>query len=357
MLDENRLEYFLRRESAIGDRIARENARVSNYIVAKPPLPPSTGAPLARQLLDALRRPGPINVGRPVNQLGASSFHFKITSIAKDSFFDGFARRPMSAGSVASNHQSYLERGGADAAQNQQYLERGAPERGPVVASFGNLGRSFGERRDFWDTVAGAEHAPASFAIATLHFCRDPEFWKEVRSDPAAPDPLRSALASNSRKLILKDVVTTCLLMAYLRTFPATDKPPVVISPGRGGRIQTRMVIELPHEVSDQTRRSIAEAFCDNMFGKKPGIRHWAVIHAPDEHNDAKNYHLHIAGRAQTKQADEFGTSKFASSATTRRIATADCGARRDRIATVNSPGATGLRPLENNTRRLSIAR
>ena len=309
MLDENRLEYFLRRESAIGDRIARENARVSNYIVAKPPLPPSTGAPLARQLLDALRRPGPINVGRPVNQLGASSFHFKITSIAKDSFFDGFARRPMSAGSVASNHQSYLERGGADAAQNQQYLERGAPERGPVVASFGNLGRSFGERRDFWDTVAGAEHAPASFAIATLHFCRDPEFWKEVRSDPAAPDPLRSALASNSRKLILKDVVTTCLLMAYLRTFPATDKPPVVISPGRGGRIQTRMVIELPHEVSDQTRRSIAEAFCDNMFGKKPGIRHWAVIHAPDEHNDAKNYHLHIAfhDRPARKIPDQTG--------------------------------------------------
>jgi hypothetical protein len=309
MLDENRLQYFLRRESAIGDRIARESARVRRYVVAKPPLAPSTGPSLGHQMLEALRRPGPINVGRPANGVGASSFHFKITSHAKDSSFDGFARRPLSASSVAGAHQSYLERIGADTALNQQYLERGDPGLGPVVASFGNIGRSFRERLDFWNAVTDAAHAPASFAVATLYLDRDPEFWKEVRADEAAPEALRSVLASNSRKLILKDVVSTALLMTYLRTFPATDKLPVVISPGRGGRTQTRIVAELPHEVSDQTRRSIAEAFCDKMFGKKPGIRFWAVIHAPDEHNDAKNYHLHVVfhDRPTRKVPDQTG--------------------------------------------------
>jgi len=285
MLDEDRIEFLIRRESATGDRIARENARVRRYIVAKLPLAPSSGAPLARQLLNALRRPGPINVGRPVNEVGARSFHFSTTSCAKDS----------SSGSVAGAHQSYLERGGPDAAQNQQYLERGAPGGGPVVASFGNLGRTFEERLDFWNAVTSAEHAPASFAVASLHFDRGPEFWTEVGSDRAAPEALRAALASGSRKIVLRDVVSTALLMAYLTSFPATNKPPVVISPGRGGRIQTRVVAELPHEVSDETRRSIAEAFCNKMFGKTPGVRYWAVIHAPDEHNDARNYHLHIA--------------------------------------------------------------
>ena len=299
MLDEDRIEFFIRRESATGDRIARENARVRRYIVAGLPLAPSSGAPLARQMLNALRRPGPINVGRPVNEVGASSFHFSITSCAKDSF----------SGSVAGTHQSYLERGGPDAAQNQQYLERGAPGGGPVVASFGNLGRTFEKRQDFWNAVTSAEHAPASFAVATLYLDRDPEFWTEVGSDSAAPEPLRSAFASKSRKVILKDVVSTALLMAYLMSFPATEKPPVVISPGRGGRIQTRVVAELPHEVSDETRRSIAAAFCDKIFGKKPGIRYWTVIHAPDEHNDAKNCHLHIAffDRRTRKTLDQTG--------------------------------------------------
>ena len=268
---------------------------------------------MARQLLNALRRPGPINVGRPVNEVGARSFHFSTTSCAKDS----------SSGSVAGAHQSYLERGGPDAAQNQQYLERGAPGGGPVVASFGNLGRTFEERLDFWNAVTSAEHAPASFAVASLHFDRGPEFWTEVGSDRAAPEALRAALASGSRKIVLRDVVSTALLMAYLTSFPATNKPPVVISPGRGGRIQTRVVAELPHEVSDRRAVRSPKRSATRCSARRPASdigRSSTLptsITTPGIITSTSPSMIGRRGRSPIRRADESGILNSASCATT----------------------------------------
>ena len=54
--------------------------------------------------------------------------------------------------------------------------------------------------------------------------------------------------------------------------------------------------MELPFELTPAQRLQLAEDFCHDRFvaGRDCPIPHWCVIHAPDEHNDARNVHMHI---------------------------------------------------------------
>jgi len=62
---------------------------------------------------------------------------------------------------------------------------------------------------------------------------------------------------------------------------------------GRRGRVQCRIILELPHEADQATRFRIARDFA-RVFEEK-GLPYWCAIHAPSGHNDARNWHLHIA--------------------------------------------------------------
>ena len=59
-----------------------------------------------------------------------------------------------------------------------------------------------------------------------------------------------------------------------------------------GGRTQTRMVVELPHEATPDERHEIVRQFTDELRLK--GIPFWASIHAPTKDNDQRNHHAHI---------------------------------------------------------------
>lgn len=61
--------------------------------------------------------------------------------------------------------------------------------------------------------------------------------------------------------------------------------------PGRS-RVQSRIIAELPHEIPDAERASIACDFCQ-VFEER-GLPYWATIHKPGKRNNDKNYHLHI---------------------------------------------------------------
>jgi hypothetical protein len=61
----------------------------------------------------------------------------------------------------------------------------------------------------------------------------------------------------------------------------------------RGGRVQCRLVIELPHELTGEQRLSILQAFARRF--EERGLPHYGVIHKPDENNDDRNYHAHFA--------------------------------------------------------------
>src|SRR3546814_1988820 len=81
--------------------------------------------------------------------------------------------------------------------------------------------------------------------------------------------------------------------------------PPFEFKSGRGGRVQFRLVAELPYELTPEDRALIVQNFCDHLGGletrdgedggqQSVGMMYTAVIHAPDAHNDLRNYHLHI---------------------------------------------------------------
>lgn len=60
----------------------------------------------------------------------------------------------------------------------------------------------------------------------------------------------------------------------------------------KGGRTQTRLVLELPHEATARQRHEIVRRFTDEFQAR--GIPYWASIHAPTGRNDARNHHAHI---------------------------------------------------------------
>ena len=56
--------------------------------------------------------------------------------------------------------------------------------------------------------------------------------------------------------------------------------------------LQHRLILELPHEVSPEVRLAIVKSFTKRF--EDEGIPYWAVLHAPTEKNDRRNYHAHI---------------------------------------------------------------
>jgi hypothetical protein len=59
-----------------------------------------------------------------------------------------------------------------------------------------------------------------------------------------------------------------------------------------GGRTQTRLVLELPHEASARDRHKIVREYVAEFEDK--GIPYWASIHEPTKRNDSRNFHAHI---------------------------------------------------------------
>ncbi|WCL55583.1 MobA/MobL family protein [Gimibacter soli] len=60
------------------------------------------------------------------------------------------------------------------------------------------------------------------------------------------------------------------------------------------GRLQTRIIAELPYEseIGPWGRREIARKFA--VWFEELGLPHVIVVHRPDDHGDQRNYHLHV---------------------------------------------------------------
>lgn len=58
-------------------------------------------------------------------------------------------------------------------------------------------------------------------------------------------------------------------------------------------RLQSRIIFELPHWVTDGERRTIVERF-GQIFADR-GLGYWVVVHRPGQHGDRRNFHGHIA--------------------------------------------------------------
>ena len=323
---------YAKKHARTGDRIARRAARLRDRSAAQQGFHPSTGPSLATQIARALKRPGVVATGRPTTAEGVSAFHFSVRPITKGSdatALAGGTARPGASGA----HQRYLEREGAAektladididvahlATEQQEYIEREAAAE-HVLASFGNISNIYEERMEFWRLVEESEYAPKTHVI-TFNPNYDLAFWKAVDT-PAleAPPQLVEAVRDKITELKVDDPTAVAILTFFKAHQSAdNDKTPAIgIEIGRGGRIQTRIIAELPHEVSAEKRVQIARDFCETRIANieppdpnepdRPKVlRYWTVIHAPDSDNDSRNNHMHVVfyERPTNKEIDD----------------------------------------------------
>lgn len=255
---------------------------------------------------------------RPQGQNGAVSFHFSVTTFSKGGQLADVLKGRRSASAALSGggkHQRYIDREDAvevvQSKEMQSYIDDPSKleqvfSDGMEVSSFGNIGATKQERDAFWDAVDDAEDKPRKTKVI-LDPEKDPDVWSKVRKGVAnrvdTPSTLSLALTANQA---ISETVTEADGLKLIDIFQKAgftrisaeqsvdDLPdaPIAFLVGRGGRVQTRLVIELPHEMTPSQRLLLTKEFCrpyENL-----GLPYWAAIHAPNKHNDRRNYHVHI---------------------------------------------------------------
>ena len=223
------------------------------------------------------------------------------------------------------------------AAKTQSYIEReGAAEPlGRILSSFGTFpGETSVERMTYWDALDAYENPPPNHHVL-INPHADPAFWAIVDADLNAPAMLRDRDRNTPARVKHPDKdVAEMYRYARTRTAISPTRPirdpdlplnqkgrhpnqAIAVDEAPSARVQTKMIGELPHELDAQERLGLMKNFCDMLFNKthlsweKPGqvfdpldnnwierkspIPYWCVIHAPDEHNDPRNFHYHIA--------------------------------------------------------------
>jgi hypothetical protein len=312
------------------DALGLQRGRVVDEIAKK--LARERGKP-AKRMAD-LRLPAARNV-RPQTIDGRTSFHFSHEAVSK-------TRNNMEKDSglrigpgAARKHGKYIERDGAVAAMSDKEkaeleklldghpeLEAGESpdglltierrkeaalhgyyvERQEALATqpdgekvlFTNISADPLERARVWDKIEEFERNPSPDEL-TIHVARHQAFWDRVRQDPDLPRPLADALllaeADKPYRFQTDDARSS---LRWLREQPDWDRedPAVKARLGEGGRIQYRMIGELPHELDLRSRTAVLAEFAHEFERRK--LPYVAVMHAPDHANDDRNWHFHL---------------------------------------------------------------
>lgn len=256
-------------------------------------------------------------------------------------------------------HAAYIERPGAS-----EWRESAADKDGTELPLLGPLERVEGkesiftnisdhpdERLEFWRAVEARESNPRVHMIF-LKPTASPGWWEALpATDLLDEDFKEHALRvaeqhkrfidrqaqepDNEEKFKVEPFICSAekagKLIEQAEAMPGLDRAahPLWFKSGRGGHIQYRMVAELPHEIPPEARAEIVGEFCDHIATleeredadgevKKVGMMYTAVIHAPDPHNDSRNFHLHVVAhdRPATIIVDENGQREWDFAAT-----------------------------------------
>jgi hypothetical protein len=332
-----------RKAHALQSRLARQQARI---IAAMNLVGRTRGrSGVATSAFSAGASFGASLFGRPKTSIRAKSqdgkevFHCRITRVTSGSEFTNLisgrspqktnAAREKSTMSSSAAHQAYIERESAveatqkpraskdmlDADRGREidgavegllvtaddigyaaaaaaYIDR---DTGAVISSFGNIAESLEGRIAFWLAVEKAEQKPSTHQI-TVNPGIDKGFWDHVENDDDAPDYLKKISASArdaivTERLREKDAKSIYNYFLSHRTAKAEDAQTISFEPGRGGRVQTRLVMELPADMTAEQRLEIAQKFCEKEF---QGVRFHCAIHSPTSTNDKRNFHFHV---------------------------------------------------------------
>lgn len=344
----SKLAAFLRRRE-------EEESRLNNAARRGRDINNETGRPHRQSrftTLPSFSRPTPL-VQRSA-PTGARPFHFEMKTVGRN---PSAVAAQTSCGEFSGRgpgfeHAVYVERDGAPEAvvsqDREAYLSRedaveqhgsitlltrdeaqallGVPEldgmgAAPLVsgdlAVLSNISDDIIERQTYWSLVNDHERKTHS-ATLLADPSRCPEWWARLETDTVLDRDLHRHLLTERDRYVrhIADrpdktfrpssfkvpVHQRDSFMRALQTVGASDeREPPVSAKVRHGRVQTRMIAELPHEATPAERLEIVRDFCAglerverNKQGQWVGWMYTAVIHAPDENNDRRNYHLHV---------------------------------------------------------------
>lgn len=337
-------------------RVARMIGRMKRDLLGLAPLRPYYSpigggrygmVAFAAEIYDALDRPGVAPTRKPKNADGGETFHFALTTVSKTSSFTRLLTGEREGSAAA--HESYIEREDAPEAfahaqarfleqsgpvssveladgvkrgiQGHAYIERkhaieAADRDADTLSMYGNLPDDFAARLGFWEAVEAHEREPRTHFLS-IDPSKVPDLWKRIESDPAAPPEVLAAGRLPPRVIQTKkksDNPRTHELLGQLKL--TEDRAPAIQTylksikgwdefcfwtPGRGGRIQMRLIISLPYELTADERLTLLKKFCDAQFrnlkandGSYVHVPFWAVVHKPEATSDDRNYHAHI---------------------------------------------------------------
>lgn len=173
---------------------------------------------------------------------------------------------------------------------------------------FTNINDNSAIRQEFWNAVARTARQAQPDRLE-IRYAPHKDYWDEVRADPACPGELRTAIDAAAKDGIATTTTgsneplrswmhnsgrpkwkTGAYAKSGRDTKGTTD--PGVWRDGRGGRVQFRIIGELPKELSMEGRKKAVLELCKEF--EKRRLPFVAVIHAPDYDNHPDNWHYHI---------------------------------------------------------------
>lgn len=171
-------------------------------------------------------------------------------------------------------------------------------------ALFTNIDDDPDRRAEFWKLVEEHEGTPSPDKM-TFKPGDAPNFWKSVADHPDCPRELRQTIQScwgssvGSERSVTLELVSGKRTRAFLKTFEEWlgDEDTLTtnlatFADGRGGRVQHRVVIEIPTELGPKRGFELIKEFAGGLA--KRGLMVIAVMHAPDHKNNENNWHGHI---------------------------------------------------------------
>ncbi|MAC11060.1 MAG: hypothetical protein CMN74_02275 [Sphingorhabdus sp.] len=180
---------------------------------------------------------------------------------------------------------------------------------------FTNISEDPKERRDFWQEVEKREANPSEDRMRIL-LRGNEEFWKKVAEDEDCPKILRQSIEAGDtdQEVVVRtgDNEEVRKLMSRYGWRPREKRPDdetdeqkaaredreaetsfgARFEDGRGGRVQFRVVGELPYDVDPEARVRILKGFAEEF--EKRNLPYIAVMHSPDHTNDDRNWHFHL---------------------------------------------------------------
>lgn len=250
---------------------------------------------------------------RPAAADGRVSFHLGHSVVVKHATY-------QVGGSTVPDHAVVVSADGrtisTNAAKFDGYISRDSAvlvvksmDGDDVRALFTNIHPDDEERRKFWNAVTKTERRPSRDVVTLYPERLSQEKWSEIVENYSGPPELMWGLLRVQADLFTRvmplprgknGAVSLYMprgdfdrLRRYLKRIGSWDwqYPAAEIKRGLGGRIQRRLVAELPTGITPAAMLRIAQKFAQYLADKQ--VMYTVVVHAPNAHNDERNFHIH----------------------------------------------------------------